>query len=405
MPQDADEDQYRRGFALQQAGRHAEAVAVYRDLAARVLTLKLATNLGLSLGEIGERGEAVRYLTLAARHRPQDRTIGRLLATAQAEAGDTVSAEAGYLALLDAHPDDGEAQLALAGLYLSLGRYAEGWPLLAARTVLHAAVVPPVDPGFPEWRGQPLAGKAVLVWIEQGFGDQIQMARFANALKARGAARVTLGCRPALAHLFSTLAGVDAVIPIATRGVVDVGLHDYWSRYFSLPEHLGVTLEHLPAEPYLGAPADRLERWKNFGGGARVGLVWQASSTGFNGANKGLPPDQARRLLDAGAVSLQPEDTGAGDFADTAAIVDGLDLVISIDTAVAHLAGAMGKPCWTLLPYVHSDWRWLRERRDSPWYPQMRLYRHGDRRDWPGVVDRVLADLAAAGLTRGLGAP
>jgi tetratricopeptide (TPR) repeat protein len=398
MPQDADEDQYRRGFALQQAGRHVEAVAVYRDLAARVLTLKLATNLGVSLGEIGERGEALHYLTLAARHLPGDQTIGRLLATAQAEAGDIVSAEAGYRAVLDAHPDDGEAQLALAGLYLSLGRYAEGWPLLAARTTLHAAVVPPVDPGFPEWRGQPLAGKAVLVWIEQGFGDQIQMARFANALKARGAARVTLGCRPALAHLFSTLSGVDAVIPIATKGVVDVGLHDYWSRYFSLPEHLGVTLKYLPAEPYLAAPADSLERWRNFGGGARVGLVWQASPTGFNAANKGLPPDQARWLLDAGAVSLQPEDTGAADFADTAAIVDGLDLVISIDTAVAHLAGAMGKPCWTLLPYVHSDWRWLRGRGDSPWYPQMRLYRHGDRQNWPGVVDMVLADLAAAGL-------
>ena len=124
-----------------------------------------------------------------------------------------------------------------------------------------------------------------------------------------------------------------------------------------------------------------------------VGLVWQASPTGFNAANKGLPRAVAQRLLDRGAISLQPEDTGAADFADTAAIIARLDLVISIDTAVAHLAGAMGKPCWTLLPYVHCDWRWLRDRGDSPWYPGMKLYRQAQPQDWSQTLDQVLADL------------
>jgi hypothetical protein len=231
------------------------------------------------------------------------------------------------------------------------------------------------------------------------------MARFVGSLKARGAAHVTLGCRPVLAPLFATLAGADAIVPIARGAAAQVATHDYWSRYFSLPEPLGLTLETLPAEPYLSAPTDRLARWAGFAGRARVGVVWQASPTGFNAANKGLPDDLARRLLDAGAMSLQPDDTGAQDFADTAAIVAGLDLVISIDTSVAHLAGAMGKPCWTLLPAIHCDWRWLRERSDSPWYPSMRLYRQATPRDWRGTVNQVLADLAAAKLVSGLGAP
>jgi hypothetical protein len=201
-----------------------------------------------------------------------------------------------------------------------------------------------------------------------------------------------------LGDLFQTLAGVDAVVRSGIGDTVQIASHDYWSRYFSLPEPLGLTLETLPAEPYLSVPSDRRARWADFAPGARVGLVWQASPTGFNGANKGLPADQAQRLLAAGAISLHPEDSGAKDFADTAAIIERLDLVISIDTSVAHLAGAMGKPCWTLLPFLHSDWRWLRDRTDSPWYPSMRLYRHGERQDWAKMVDAVLADLAAAKL-------
>jgi ADP-heptose:LPS heptosyltransferase len=132
-------------------------------------------------------------------------------------------------------------------------------------------------------------------------------------------------------------------------------------------------------------------------GGRRVGLAWQASPTGFNAANKGLTADEAQRLIGLGAVSLDPADTGVADFADTAAIIETLDLVISIDSAVAHLAGAMGKPCWTLLPYIRCDWRWLQGRRDSPWYPSMRLYRQTRPRDWRETLDQVIADLASPG--------
>ena len=398
MQSDLSEADFRTGVTLQQAGRFAEAAELYLRVATSRLTVNLAINLGACFHEIGDRDRAIQYLDLAARERPREARIRRVLGAAYGEAGRIEDAEAQLRAALAIDPADGLAEMALSSLYLSVGRYAEGWPLLAARARLHPDVVPAVDLGIPEWTGQPLSGKSLLVWVEQGFGDQIQMARFAGSLKALGAARVTLGCRPALAHLFTTLAGADAVVPIAVGAAASVTPHDYWSRYFSLPGALGVTLETLPAEPYLAAPADRRARWAGFGAGARAGLIWEASPTGFNAANKGLPRDQAQRLLDAGAISLQPGDTGAADFADTAAMIETLDLVISIDTSVAHLAGAMGKPCWTLTPYVHCDWRWLRDRADSPWYPSLRLYRQTRGGDWSDTVDRVLADLAAAGL-------
>ena len=394
MPSETADDSFEHAAALQTQRRFAEAIAVYERLAAKVLTVNIAINLGACHAALGAWTEAAHYLGLASRHRPTDARIRRLLGNVHAEAGRTDLAEHEYRAILAAEPQDGEAQLALAGLCLSLGRYAEGWPLLGARVALHPDVVPRVSLPYPEWRGEPLDGKSLLVWVEQGFGDQIQMSRFVNTLKARGAARVTLGCRPVLAHLFSTLAGVDEIIPIAVKASASVGPHDYWSRCFSLPEHLGITLQTLPGEPYLSVPADRRDRWADCPGSTGgVGLVWQASPTGFNAANKGLPRAAAQRLLDRGAISLQPEDTGAADFADTAAIIARLDLVISIDTAVAHLAGAMGKPCWTLLPYVHCDWRWLRDRNDSPWYPGMKLYRQAQPQDWSQTLDQLLDDL------------
>ena len=391
MQQETPEARFIRAVELQKAQRHAEAAAIYRELARVRLTSNLASNLGLCLGELGDWKNALRYLELAVKHQPADAAFQRALAETYAQAGRTAAAEQAYRKAQALAPGDRAVDLGLAALYLSLGRYAEGWPLLEARVDLRPDVVPPVELRYPPWRGAPLDGKSVLIWLEQGFGDQIQMCRFANSLKARGAARVTLGCRPELAHLFSTLAGADEVVSIAPRSSAVTPPHDYWTRYFSMPGPLGVTLDTLPAEPYLSAPPDRLARRTDVGG--RIGVAWKASPTGFNAQNKGLPDDLAQRLLDRGAISLHPEDSGAEDFADTAAIIQRLDLVISIDTSVAHLAGAMGKPVWTLLPFVHCDWRWLRSRTDSPWYPSMKLYRQTRPRDWTATVDQVLRDL------------
>lgn len=390
MDQEAREAAAARAIELQRARRYAEAVEILEPLTQPAVTMQVAVALGVCLQELGRFEAAARWLGVAARHRPDNPAVRRMHGNLLAEMGRTIDAEREFRAALAVKPDDDATLLALGGLLLSLGRYAEGWPMMEARTRLNVDSIPPIALPYPPWRGEPLAGRSILVWYEQGLGDQIQFARFARNLKARGAAQVSLGCRPPLADLLATAPGVDRIIPAPLSQTISVDRHDYWTRYFSLPGPLGIGLADLWAGPYLSAPAERQARWRGYSG---VGLAWKASPTGFNGENKGLPDAVARRLLDRGAISLDPEDTGVGDFADTAAIVEQLDLVISIDTSVAHLAGAMGKPVWTLLPRLHTDWRWLRGRTDSPWYPTMRLYRQREAGQWDEAMDQVLADL------------
>ena len=166
----------------------------------------------------------------------------------------------------------------------------------------------------------------------------------------------------------------------------------------SLAARLGMTLETVPAGPYIAAP----HAWPLLGEGLNVGLMTRGNPTHENDANRSLPEDAARRLRDlpVRTFDLDPAATGARDFADTAALLERLDLVISVDTAVAHLAGAMGRPGWVLLPAVETDWRWLRGRRDSPWYPSLTLYRQGPGEGWGPVIDRVVADLEAYSRSR-----
>lgn len=383
---------FAEAFHLQQARRYAEAAAIYAALAKTHLTVNVAQNLGLCLEALGEYPQAEHWLLVAARHRPDDPVLKRLLGSVLAAQGRLGEAEQAFRAALALHPADTGATLGLAALLLSVGRFEEGWPLMEARLDAHAGAVPRVELPYPEWRGDPLAGRSVLVAVEQALGDQIQMARFAQTLKDRGAGLVTLACRPPLVPVFETAPGVDAVVGVAAGEAASVPRHDCWTRYFSLPARLGITLETLPKAPYLFARPERRTRWRGFTG---IGLAWQASAAGFNGAEKSLPRNLADEFLDLGCISLRPEDTSAQDLADTAAVIDQLDLVISVDTAVAHLAGAMGKPCWTLLPALRTDWRWMRDRSDSPWYPSMRLFRQRTPGDWRTVVDEVKAALAA----------
>jgi hypothetical protein len=392
MTDAAAEQAFAEGLALQQERRWAEAIAAYRAAARTAVTVNLASNLALCLTEAGAFDEAQRWGQLALRHRPLEPGLRHRLGRIYAATDRPDLAELEYRTALALDPEFKSAEEALAALLLSVGRFAEGWPLLEARATLHPTLVPGMPAHWTEWRGEPLTGKSVLIHVEQGLGDQIQMIRFAQHLKRLGASTVTAACRSPLAALFRTAPGVDATVAIDAGATVSLQRHDYWTRYFSLPRWLGAAGGQLWSGPYLSVPEDRKARPRP---AARVGLVWKASPTGFNAANKGLPTDLAQRLLDAGAMSLHPEDTGVADMADTAAIVDSLDLVVSIDTSVAHLAGAMGKPCWILLPRLNTDWRWMRGRPDSPWYPTARLYRQETAGDWAPVVGRVLGDLRA----------
>jgi len=326
------------------------------------------------------------YLEMVARD-PHDPEPHHHLGALRAGQGRLDEAEAAYRRALALAPGAAGTQRLLATLLLSQGRFAEGFALFEARHLLPGMGKP--DLPFPEWRGEDLAGKRLLIWPEQGFGDQIQFARFAPILQARGV-DVTLLCRPALARLFAGSLGVRV---LAAEGSVDFPDPDGWVMAGSLAGRLGITPQTVPGRPYLRASS----AWpRRLAGDFKIGLATRGNPAFVNDANRSLPPAQAARLerLPGAVVDLDPARTGAGDFADTAALIDQLDLVIAVDTAVAHLAGAMGKPCWLLLSALGADWRWLRERTDTPWYPSMRLFRQSAPGDWDPVLQAVERALA-----------
>ncbi|MDB5419952.1 MAG: hypothetical protein JWP50_3371 [Phenylobacterium sp.] len=337
--------------------------------------------------EAGDLALAERLYARAAARWPNEAEPHHHLAGLHRRAGRLDLAEAEYRRTLALAPGAAATQRVLATLLLSQGRFAEGFALFEARHAVPAMAKPALP--FAEWRGEDPAGKQLLIWPEQGFGDQIQSARFAPVLKALSA-EVTLICAPALERLFAASLGVPV---IAAAGPVEFPDPDYWVMSGTLPARLGVTVETIAAAPYLRAT----ETWPPLGEGFKVGLMARGNPAHENDAHRSLGPHDARRLRDLPAriVDLDPAATGARDFADTAAILDQLDLVISVDTSVAHLAGAMGKPCWVLLPAIETDWRWLRERTDSPWYPSLRLYRQDPGEGWGPVIDRLAADFAA----------
>lgn len=262
-------------------------------------------------------------------------------------------------ALLSAAPSlSPHGQWLLSQARLAVGDLAGAWPLLEARKIVAPQNSP--SPPFPEWQGEDLAGKRIVVWAEQGFGDQIQFARFIPLLRER-AAEVFAAVPVALARLFSQL---GAQIVSFSGGALKMPSPDVFIHPMSIPGRLGVREASFPAAPYLTGAA------RTKGG---VGVCW-GSNSAIGGA-KSLSPETVRRLLAMpGAVSLDPNDTGAGDFQDTADVIAGLDQVISVDTAVAHLAGAMGKPVTLLLPASGADPRWGTGD-TTPWYPTMTIRR------------------------------
>ncbi len=284
-----------------------------------------------------------------------------------------------------------------------------------------------VEPGLsdrrpfsqPQWTGaEAVAGKTVLLHAEQGFGDTLNFVRYAPLLAERGA-RVVIEVQPALAPLLSGMTGVDAVV---TRGeaLPDFDLH---IPMMSLPLAFRTDLDTIPPPSAgLAAPADRVAAWAGRLGPRtrlRVGVVWSGKPTHHNDHNRSIPLERFLKALpegveafslldrvrdaDAAVLDANPRirrfDGQIADFADTAALAAAMDLVISVDTSAAHLAAAMGRPTWVLLPFA-PDWRWLLEREDSPWYPSVRLFRQPALEDWDSVLDRVrgeLERLASAG--------
>lgn len=276
-------------------------------------------------------------------------------------------------------PQRADWAITLGSRLLENGRYRAGWQWHEARRHQAETQSPSPPLSFPEWKGEPV--ERLLVWSEQGRGDEIMFARFLVPLAARGI-DVTFMCRPELARAYRHL-------PVRVAGAVPgakIPAQDKWVLVGTLPLRLGDDDVPAPA-PITGDPASPQA--------GRIGVMSAGGPKIFGGVNRSLPPHAAEQLLALpGVVSLAPENTGARDFQDTADIIAGLDLVISVDTSVAHLAASMGKPTWVLLSSERSDWRWPRNAAVSPWYPAARLFRQPTPGDWDGVVAAVRAALA-----------
>jgi len=330
-------------------------------------------------------------------------------------------AESCFKKVLSINADYIDAQANLALVLLRLGKYKEGWAAYESRyklDQLDAQSAPPII-DVQQWQGEALQGRNILVWPEQGLGDEIQFVRYLPFLKAEGVKHLTLVCRKPLIKLFSLMPCVNRLICQDDFLTEDVSGLDYWVFMMSLPFHFKTTLETIPAAlPYLSSSIIEQEKWKGNipQSGLRVACVWKGNAMHKNDANRSLPSlATLKPLWDIEGITFISLQKGAGesealfssesqpitslgdkvqDLADTAAIIAQLDLVICVDTAVAHLAGALNKPCWVLLPMQETDCRWLLDQDSSPWYPiKMHLFRQKIKGDWDSVILEVLEAL------------
>lgn len=392
------------------AGRHRDALAQYRLLAARHPDdAALGYALGRALVQTGalDEGEAVlRMVAARARGHAEALAWWGMALFAQHRPDAALAPLEAALAL---RPGERLWHMARAEALLALGRWEEGWAEHAWRWQgiapgrLRVPAAPLLRPDPASWRG-----RTVLLYAEQGQGDTLQCLRYVAPAVATGA-RVVLEVQASLVRLAARLPGVAAVV---AAGAV-VPPHDVAVPLFNLPWAFGTTLSNVPQPPYLHADPASVARWRARLAGVRVGLVWAGEPRPEQSA--ALATDRRRSLpltalaplgavagvrlvsLQKGAAARQPVPAGMvlhdwtaelDDFDDTAALVAALDLVISVDTAPVHLAGALGVPTWLLNRY-DSCWRWLCERDDSPWYPTLRQFRQEAPGAWPGVVARV----------------
>jgi tetratricopeptide (TPR) repeat protein len=379
----------------------------------------IRNNLGSDLAVLGRCEEALPWFDSALQASPDfvNALNNKGHALTLLHRFDEASAAYGRTKQID--PDNAQATWDLALLNLLLGNFATGWPGREARFRLPSLAVRYPKFREPQWRGEgDIAGKTILLYADEGLGDTIQFARYVPLVIARGA-QVVLVVEEAVRALLSGMSGLaqclskSAVLPP----------FDLHCPISSLPLAFATALDTIPAgEGYLPRPpADRVQAWAQRLGAhdrLRVGLVWSGNPRHMNDRNRSIPLKRLTTILDLDAafVSLQkdprPDDkttlatTAILDlaaeltsFVETAALISCLDLVITVDTSVAHLAAALGRPTWILLPFT-PDYRWLLDRDDSPWYPSARLFRQNASRDYASVVDRVRAELKALVATK-----
>lgn len=437
------EANYNRGLALQRLGRSDDAIAAYdRALQTRPDYVEAMNNRGIALSELKRHREAIdsydRLLSLAPRHAaaltnrasalqelkrfdealtdydaalrvdPGNVNAFANRANALQKLGRHRDALADYARALELAPDNARARVNQGLCRLTLGDFEAGWPGYEWRWRVEKPVSPVRDFTQPVWRGEDLGGKTILLHAEQGFGDAIQFLRYVPMVAAWSSAVVLEVPRPLFA-LATSVAGAKRVI---VRGEA-LPPFDVHCPLASLPLAFATSLETIPSTvPYLAPPPGVVKRWKAELGRRkhpRIGIVWAGSATDPD-RSIGLKTLLTGVATKANLVSLQ-KDAGeqdkrslasariphlgdrVNDFADTAALIHLMDAVISIDTAVAHLAGALGKVTWILLPFA-ADWRWLLDRSDSPWYPTARLFRQRAVGNWGAPLAELKREIS-----------
>ena len=368
--------------ALKDLGRYREAAAMHQRVVAKQSTSASWTNLGVALHDGGVLVEALAAF---------DRAVA-----------------------LD--PANHGARFDRAQVLLRMGDYARGWADFEARWKLPDRAQMP-DYTTPVWDGAKLPNAGLLVWPEQGFGDNILSARFLPLVKTR-VGRVVLGCKPELARLFEGLAGADEIVPVGKAAPP----HAAHAPIMSIPRFFMRTFADLPPPARLRVPAEAKRKLApalaRAGRRLKVGIVWSGSVTFKGNAQRAVGLERFLTFAELEGVQLFSLQKGPraeelersparnyiidlapllDDFADAAAAVEGLDLVVMTDSSVAHLAGSLGRPVWNLLPFM-AYWLYLDGRSDSPWYPSMRLFRQRTPGDWDGVFAEARTALAELAL-------
>jgi tetratricopeptide (TPR) repeat protein len=399
-----------RGQILHGLGRFGEAVEeLNRAVAIAPKSAVAYSNRGVSLHAGGRLEEALADFDRAIALDPSygDAIVNR--GTLLKDLGRLDEASVAYQMALGVAPDHPEANWSVGLLALMRGDFTNGWPEYEWRWKSKVQAGDYIQSPKPQWRGEDIAGKTILIWLEQCYGDYIQFCRYVPLVAERGA-RIILEVPSRLQRLVTRLdCEFTQTAPGARQSEFDVHC-----PLMSLPLAFGTTLDNIPAKiPYLTAEATAVEAFRaKLGPSPRIGLVWLANINNIHGLSRHMPPQFLDALLDLPFAfhvvqkEFRPEDKvwlekhpklpvhadAQTDFLEAAALISAMDLIITVDTSVAHLAGALGKAVWVLLPYA-PDWRWMTDRDDSPWYPTMRLFRQPERGDWAGAIANVRAAL------------
>jgi tetratricopeptide (TPR) repeat protein len=450
MPQDVGA-RLNLGSVCYDLGRHADALRLFEESVAMRPDLALGwRNLGMALLALYRLEEALPVLRRGLALDPNDNALHFQLGNAFLSLGEHDNAIAAFRRAIALHPGHYEAfgnlssafmfsgrlneteealreslrinpdyagsQVGMAHLHLLRGEYEEGWAWhdgrIAARDVLFKEFT---HLGLPNWKGEKLAGRTLLIYDEQGLGDAIHFARYAPlaAQAANDGGKVVFAVRPVLRRLFSSLPSIELV-----SLEEDLPRFDLHCPLLTLPRFFGPFQDTPPPPaPYLQVADALVAQWKERlgpGPGLKVGLCWAGNSAYLRDRERSVPLEKLKPLFELPGIrwfhcqkDVAPRDQALldswdgrvtpigqtfGDFADTGAALCALDLVISVDTAMVHLAGALGRPAWLMLPAI-PDWRWLLDRDDTPWYPSLRLFRQRSPGDWAGVVEKMRAEL------------